>query len=188
VSGSPTRTGTAEGYRFGPGVWDERRWYGGRVASPFDDLDRPPPPRPTRRSDAPGAFAALLRGAARRCARCGGGDLFETWFRVRARCPRCNLRLEREEGGFLGAMVVSYGVTALAWVILLVVWLAIDLPDVHVLALTLASIGLAILVPLLFWPFSKSIWAAVDYLVYRTDPAYASEEAAGRASGNGGRD
>jgi hypothetical protein len=84
-------------------------------------------------------------------------------------------------------MAVSYGVTATVWVVLLVVWLAIDLPDVHVLALTVASIGVAVVVPLLFWPFSKAIWAAVDYLVYRTDPAYPSAEAADRSGGNGGR-
>jgi hypothetical protein len=42
-------------------------------------------------------------------------------------------------------------------------------------------------VPLLFWPFSKTIWASVDYLVWRTDTEYESREAADRASGNGGR-
>lgn len=84
-------------------------------------------------------------------------------------------------------MTVGYAATALAWLAMLIVWLAVDLPDVHVLALTLASIGVAIVVPLVFWPFSKSIWAAVDYLVVRSDPGYASEEVADRASGNGGR-
>jgi hypothetical protein len=84
-------------------------------------------------------------------------------------------------------MVVSYGVTAAIWLVLLTVWLAIDLPDVHVTALTMVSIGVAVLVPLLFWPTSKAIWAAVDYLVYRTDPGYPSAEAADRSGGNGGR-
>jgi hypothetical protein len=84
-------------------------------------------------------------------------------------------------------MVVNYVVTAVAWVVLLVVWLAVDLPDVRVFALTVSSIGVAIVTPLVFWRSSKSIWAAVDYLAYRTDPGYSSTEAADRASGNGGR-
>jgi hypothetical protein len=84
-------------------------------------------------------------------------------------------------------MTVNYGVTAAVWLVLLVVWLIVDLPDVHVAELTTASIAVAIVVPLLFWPFSKSIWAAVDYLVYRSDPGYASAEAADHARGNGGR-
>jgi uncharacterized protein (DUF983 family) len=157
------------------------------MGGPFDDLERSEPAVAPARSREPGGFRALLRGALRRCPRCGGARLFETWFRIRPRCPRCHLRLEREEGGFLGAMVVNYAVTALAWLVLLVTWLVVDLPDVDVLALTVASIGVAVVVPLAFWPFSKSIWAAIDYLVYRTDPAYASAEAAHRASGNGGR-
>jgi hypothetical protein len=83
-------------------------------------------------------------------------------------------------------MSINYVATAFVWLVLLVTWLAIDLPDVHVVALAVTSIGVAIAVPLLFWPYSKSVWAAVDYLVYRTDPDYAAEEAAARASGNGG--
>jgi hypothetical protein len=62
----------------------------------------------------------------------------------------------------------------------------VDLPDIQVLRLTLASIGIAVAVPLLLWQASKSLWAAVDYLVYRTDPGYASAHAADRAAGNGG--
>jgi hypothetical protein len=59
--------------------------------------------------------------------------------------------------------------------------------DLHVGALTVVSIAVAGLVPLLFWPFSKTIWASVDYLVYRTSPDYASREAADHSAGNGGR-
>jgi uncharacterized protein (DUF983 family) len=179
------------------------------MQGPFDDLDPEEPievvppaasaqpaatspqesrsARTLRSANEPGAVAAFFRGATRGCPRCGGRRLFETWFRIRRRCPRCSLRLEREEGGFLGAMTINYAVTAIAWLALLIVWLIVDLPDVHVLWLTVASIGVAIVVPLLFWPVSKTIWAAVDYLVYRTDPEYASREAAERASGNGGR-
>jgi uncharacterized protein (DUF983 family) len=144
-------------------------------------------PAPARRRGEPGATRAFLRGATRRCPRCGSSGLFSSWFRIRERCPRCGLRLEREEGGFLGAITLNYVATAVAWVALLVVWLIVDLPDLHVAALTIASIAVAVLVPLLFWPFSKTIWAAVDYLVYRSGPDYGSREAAERASGNGGR-
>jgi uncharacterized protein (DUF983 family) len=183
--------------------------YAGSVSGPFDHLDPrepvpvPPetgasPERPNaatqpvtpagRRSSSaePGAVSVLLRGLTRRCPRCGSGGLFERWFAIRQRCPRCQLQLEREEGGFLGAMVVSYTVTAAVWLALLVAWLIVDLPDLHVAALTIASIALAGLVPLLFWPFSKTIWASVDHLVDRSTPDYPSREAAGRAAGNGG--
>ena len=134
----------------------------------------------------PGAVTAIVRGTTKRCPRCGSREIFKGLFTIRDRCPRCGLRLEREEGGFLGAMVLSYLVTAGIWLALLIAWLIVDLPDLHVGALTVASIAVAALVPLLFWPFSKTIWASVDYLVYRSNPDYASREAADRSVGNGG--
>lgn len=156
-------------------------------AGPYDALE------PERRSrvpgpsaNEPGALAAFLRGARRRCPRCGGRGLFSGWFTIRERCPRCRLRLQREEGGFLGAMTINYVVTAGIWVVVLVVWLALDLPDVHVAALTIVSLAIAGLVPLLFFPFAKTIWTAVDYLVYRSTPEYA-RDATERSDGNGGR-
>ena len=165
------------------------------MSNPWDDLE-PEAPKvegvstehaATRPSKGPGGFSVFLRGATKRCPRCGSGNLFKSWFRIRERCPRCGLRLEREEGGFLGAITINYIVTAGVWVALLVVWLVVDLPDLLVAALTIASLAVAGLFPLLFWPFSKTIWASVDYLVYRTSPDYGSREAADHASGNGGR-
>ena len=123
-----------------------------------------------------GGVRAFARGAIRRCPRCGGGRLFETWFKIRERCPRCGFRLEREEGGFLGAMTFNYAITAVVWLAVFIVWLVVDLPDVHVLLLTIVSLAIAVVVPLLFWPFSKTLWAAVDYLVTQTETAHIPDE------------
>jgi len=153
---------------------------------PYDGLE-PSAPSPRSSAREPGALAAVARGLRRRCPRCGARDLFERRFTIRDRCSRCRLRLQREEGGFLGAMTINYAVTALVWLVVLVVWLAIDLPDVHVAALTVTSLAIAGLLPLLLFPYAKTTWAAVDYLVYRSTPEYARRDAAERADGNGGR-
>jgi len=154
---------------------------------PYDALE-PEPRRPG--SDPtpaePGALVAFGRGLTRRCPRCGSGGLFEGWFSIRERCARCRLRLQREEGGFLGAMTINYTVTAAVWLVVFVTWLVLDLPEVHVAALTIVSLAIAGLVPLLFFPFAKTTWSAVDYLVYRSTPEYA-RDAAERSDGNGGR-
>ncbi|MBZ5562907.1 MAG: DUF983 domain-containing protein [Acidobacteriia bacterium] len=47
------------------------------------------------------------------CPRCGQGKIFCTSIfrlfpRLNERCPVCGLKFEREQGYFLGAMVVSY--------------------------------------------------------------------------------
>src|SRR5439155_182147 len=85
----------------------------------------------------PSAIRVLARGLLRRCPRCGQGKLFLGWFTLRERCQRCDLRLQREEGGFLGAMVINYAVTMVAWMALLVAWLVVDLPEVRVALLLL---------------------------------------------------
>jgi uncharacterized protein (DUF983 family) len=151
----------------------------------YDSMDPIPAVRPTGGND-PSASRAFARGLVRRCPRCGSGHLFTTWFHVRERCPRCGLRLEREEGGFLGAMTINYTVTTLVWVAMLVVWLVVDLPGIHLAALTIASIAVVGLFPLAFYPFSKTIWAAVDYLVYRSSPDYRTRDPGERSGGNGG--
>lgn len=151
---------------------------------PYDALE--PSTQTARTSHEPGALTAFARGLRRRCPRCGSGGLFAGWLKIRDRCPACRLRLQREEGGFLGAMTINYAFTALVWVVMLTVWLAVDLPDVHVAALTIASLAVAGLVPVLFFPYAKTLWASVDYLVYRSTPEYASD-ATERSQGNGGR-
>ena len=40
-----------------------------------------------------------------------GTSLFRTWFAMYERCAVCGLRFEREQGYFLGAMYINYGVT-----------------------------------------------------------------------------
>lgn len=93
--------------------------------------------------------------------------MLESWFRLRARCPRCSLRTERgEEDFFLGGMVfniaLSEGVLAVLFVGLLVaLW-----PDVPWTLLHVGGIVLMILAPVAFYPLSKMLWLALE-LVFR---------------------
>jgi Na+/H+ antiporter NhaB len=87
-------------------------------------------------------------------------------------CPACGLRFEKEEGGFLGAMVLNYALAIGLWVVVLAVVLAFTVPDVPVGWLLVASAIVLIGVPLWFYPRSKTTWAAVEYLVARSDPDY----------------
>jgi uncharacterized protein (DUF983 family) len=154
---------------------------------PYEGLEPTAPPTgsgPSARE--PGPLRAVARGLRRRCPRCGGRGLFVRRFTIRDACPGCGLRLQREEGGFLGAMTINYIVTALVWIVVLVAWLVVDLPEVHVAALTVTSLAIAGLIPLWFFPYAKTTWAAVDYLVYRSTPEYRRSPAE-RAKGNGGR-
>ena len=119
-----------------------------------------------------GAANALLRGLRKRCPRCGSRDGFASWFHLKALCPRCGLRFEKEEGGFLGAMVLNYSLAIGLWVVVIVVCLLLTVPDVPVAPLMIASLLVLVPVPLWFYPRSKMIWAAIEFLVARSDPDY----------------
>jgi uncharacterized protein (DUF983 family) len=130
-----------------------------------------PPPPPPLYPEA-GTLTTLVRGARTRCPRCGEHDTFVSWFVMRTACPRCEWRFEKEQGGYLGAMVLNYVAGIGLWIVVLVVGLVLTVPEVPVLPLTIISVLVLVLVPLAFYPRSKTIWAAVEYLVLRTDPDY----------------
>lgn len=106
----------------------------------------------------------LRRGLIRRCPRCGGGKLFRTWWSMRDRCPRCGLRFVREEGYFTGVYLVNFGVTLAVLFVLcmaLALWLGGN-PDTPAVPFLVGGAAIAVLVPVLFYPFARTIWAALD--------------------------
>jgi uncharacterized protein (DUF983 family) len=117
-------------------------------------------------------WRTLFRGLRKRCPRCGQGGIFSGWFTLRTNCPRCALRFEREEGGYLGAMVLNFGVAIGLWLVLFGVGIAMTVPDIPVAPLLAMSVIVLVIVPLWFYPRSKSVWAAVEFLVLKTDPDY----------------
>lgn len=102
-----------------------------------------------------------LRGLARRCARCGG-PAFESWFRMARNCPRCGIEFEREEGYWVGAMIVNTTVTFALFGLAFIGLIVLTWPDVSWAAVMGASIGICTLVPVLFYPIAKSLWFAVE--------------------------
>jgi uncharacterized protein (DUF983 family) len=109
----------------------------------------------------------LRRGLAKRCPLCGSGGLFAGWFRMRERCPGCGYLFEREEGFFLGAYVVNLAVTEgllLLFAIIPCIILFANDPDVSVVPVVLAGLAAAVIGPLVFYPFSKTVWTAIDLI------------------------
>lgn len=102
------------------------------------------------------------RGARLRCPRCGEGALFTGFFSMHTRCPHCALVFEREPGYFVGAIYVNYGATSL---LAIAGFLALDyFAALSLLAQLLLWGGFAILFPLFFFRYSRSLWLSVDYI------------------------
>lgn len=112
----------------------------------------------------------LGRGLLKRCPVCGQGHLFRRWFRMLERCPRCGLRFERIEGHWSGDLGINTIVSFGALFVTLIVGFALTYPDVPGLALFLSAVGVAAIVPLLFFPFSKTIWLAIDLVMRPLEP------------------
>ncbi|MEO7837320.1 MAG: DUF983 domain-containing protein [Acidimicrobiales bacterium] len=115
----------------------------------------------------PGLATMLARALILHCPCCGAGRLFARWFHMVERCPACRFRFARreEEGSFLGAYVLNLAVTegALACVLLGFVIVRANSDGGGPLWPVFALGGLvAVLLPLAFYPFSRTLWTAID--------------------------
>jgi uncharacterized protein (DUF983 family) len=104
----------------------------------------------------------LWRGVRRKCARCGQGKLFRHWFQMVATCPYCRLEFEREPGYWVGAIAMNTAVVGFLFVVVLIAFSAATVPDIPWVTLLLIEVPLMAIAPVLFYPFSKTIWVAVD--------------------------
>jgi uncharacterized protein (DUF983 family) len=93
-----------------------------------------------------------------RCPNCGERTLFQkgTLFRVNRSCTHCGLPIERDEGSFLGALSLNYGVTVVLFLVpVLLLYQAGVLPG---LAAAIVAGVCAVAVPALLYRSSRSWW------------------------------
>jgi uncharacterized protein (DUF983 family) len=108
------------------------------------------------------ALRLLGRGWRLCCPRCGARTLFRTWLSMHRECAVCGLCFEREQGFFLGAMYINYGLTvavALAGYFTLEAWTNISLAQQLMLW---GSVSL--LCPLLLFRRARGVWLGFDYI------------------------
>jgi uncharacterized protein (DUF983 family) len=142
------------------------------VTDPYGSLEPAPDGRPKPLVREVGSARVLSRGLRKRCPRCGARDVWVTWFTAKPRCPVCDLRFESEEGGFLGAMVLNYTFATVFWIAMLAITMALTVPFIPVAQLVVASIVVLGGLPVWFYPRSKMLWAAVEFLTARSEPGY----------------
>ena len=119
----------------------------------------------------------LARGLARRCPVCGQGGLFVRWFSLAERCPRCRLRFERIEGHWLGALGLNTIVSFVGLFVVVVAGLLLSHPEFAMVPLVVAAAVTAVVLPLAFFPSSKTMWTAIDILMRPLEAGEADEAA-----------
>ena len=127
-------------------------------------------PRPASRV---GPLATVWRGTRGRCGRCGCRGLFRGYFRLRDRCPCCGYRFRREEGFLAGVYLVNFTVTiGLMWVLLMtfIIWRVGSDANSALWPILLLCLAVAIVVPVVAYPFAAATWAALDLVMRPLEP------------------
>ena len=128
----------------------------------------------------PSPARMLGRGLLKRCPLCGSGDLFTGWFTMRDHCPKCGHRFERDPDFFFGAYVVNLAITEgllLLFAIVPLIALLAANRDVNIVPILVVGLIAAVAAPIAFYPFSRTIWAAIDLILRPAGAAEPSDRA-----------
>lgn len=115
----------------------------------------------------PSMARMLWRAIRRRCPNCGSAGIFNGWFQLRPACPTCGLVLERDEHGYVvGSYMFNIIAAELLFAGIFVGVLALTWPTPPWTLLQYGGAALMILAPIVFYPFSKTVFLAFD-LIFR---------------------
>ena len=119
-------------------------------------------------------LVTMRRAITRRCPYCGSPGVYDGYFALRDRCPRCGVRFEREEGYFLGAYALNLIVAEFVGLGLAIVLIfKTDLRHLPLIWQEVIAVALAIAFPVILFPFSRTVWIAMDLMFH--PPGHGSE-------------
>lgn len=104
------------------------------------------------------------RGLRQRCPVCGRGKIFKGFFKTYEHCPVCGFEFEREPGYYTGAVAINLVVSELLIAIIAVPLAASQV--VPISTLVILGVTLPVLLPLLFYRPTKSLWMSVDHFLH----------------------
>jgi uncharacterized protein (DUF983 family) len=105
----------------------------------------------------------LWRCATLRCPACGKSSIVESPFRIKHHCPSCGALFQREDGFFVGAILVNVVTTEL--IILATCFIGLLAVGADFQRLLYLLFTLALLFPVGFYHHSWSFWLSFDFLV-----------------------
>lgn len=134
------------------------------------------------RRGGPSIGTAIGRGLVGRCPLCGGRGIFtSSRLDLREDCPNCGLHFEREEGFWLGSMVVIMALVLVVFAIVTVGGIALFWPDVPWTGVMVAGVAANIAVPVLLYGWAKSVWQGLAWGFSPPDVAEEADQVARRA-------
>jgi uncharacterized protein (DUF983 family) len=135
-------------------------------------------------SSSPSIAAMFRRAAVLKCPQCGSRRSFiRRWFGRHERCRTCGIQWHREHGFELGPIALNVVFTFGSMAIIMIVAFVATAPDYNVAALMALVIGAAIILPMIYLPFTNTLWLAFDLAVHRPDERELAEAAEAVAGG-----
>ena len=98
-----------------------------------------------------------------RCPACGRSRIFARLFHVKESCEACGTIFKREEGFFVGAIMVA--VISTEAIIVLAYMISLPIVSAHYQFVIGVLLGLALVFPLAFYHHSWSIWLSFDHFI-----------------------
>lgn len=108
-------------------------------------------------------ITAVARGLRKRCPRCGGKGIFRSWGRLKDACPTCGYTFVREEGYWVGAVIVNTAVAMTSFFVLFIGTILLTIPDVPWALLLVIALGSMGVIPIVFYPASKTLWMSLHH-------------------------
>jgi uncharacterized protein (DUF983 family) len=103
------------------------------------------------------------RGIRRCCPWCGSRKSFiRHWLGKHERCQTCGIRWRREPGMEFGALMLNTMVTFFALAVAMTIGFILTVPEVPVGRLIAICMVVAVGLPLAIYPFTFTVWLAVD--------------------------
>jgi len=131
----------------------------------------------------PAVWLMVVRALRRRCPNCGASGIFDGWFALQEECPRCQLHFERGESGYVvGAYMINIAVAELVLVAAGIAIAAATWPEPPWNLLMYGGAALMAALPVVFYPFSKMLFLAMDLAVRPHDGPEPRPEDRGTAS------
>ena len=110
--------------------------------------------------------AMIRRALRRRCPNCGSKGIFTGWFAMCDHCPTCGHVYSRESGYWVMAIIINTAIAEAIFGVLFIGGLIATAPDFAWGPLLAIAIVTNTLVPLVFYPISKTLWVAVDLYLH----------------------
>ena len=107
-----------------------------------------------------------------RCPRCGGQAILQSWLKLKDRCPRCGLALERGERSdfWIGAYVFNLVAGEVVAIGVPIIWMIASAPHQPWTEIEIVAAVLCVALPFVFFPFSRTLWLAWDLSFRPVEP------------------